>query len=433
MDVRRIAPLWVAVVLSAATFGCSEAQDPAAEAPTGGTDEVRCDESSLVECARSSSLGGVLSEDPGPASGEPILIGMVNQENTPAGSYPELSAAAQAAVEFVNQELGGVGGRPIELEVCNTEFSAEGSTSCGQQFVEAGVVAVLGGIDVFGNAIDVLADNDIPYVGGIPVSEQSVTAPNSFQFSGGSWGAAVAFADHAVANDAEKVSIVYGDFGSIVDAAQIAKRVLERSDVAVQMVPYPVIATDLNAPLAAATSDEPDAVFVMAADTGCRAGLEGLHALGVQATKYFVGACASPAITEQAGSDATEGVVFNVEGPVDRADPSADQSLYDGVIAKYGGPGLDPIGAGTVSFRSFMNLYRILSGLDGEITPAAVTEALRAQVDTPSFAGHPYTCDEQQFTGLPAMCAPQQILTEMRDGQLFQIGDWIDVGAIERG
>ena len=62
---------------------------------------------------------------------------MINQENTPAGSFPELSQAVQAAIEFVNTELGGVDGRPIELEVCNTEFTAEGSTSCGQQFVEA--------------------------------------------------------------------------------------------------------------------------------------------------------------------------------------------------------------------------------------------------------------------------------------------------------
>ena len=48
--------------------------------------------------------------------------------------------------------------------MCNTEFSAEGSTTCGQRFVEEKVPAVLGGIDVFGNAIDTLGDNGIPYI-----------------------------------------------------------------------------------------------------------------------------------------------------------------------------------------------------------------------------------------------------------------------------
>ena len=42
---------------------------------------------------------------------------------------------------------------------------------------------------------------------------------------------------------------------------------------------------------------------------------------------------------------------------------------------------LDPVGAGTVSFRSLMNLYVILDQLDGDITPETITEALKAQVD----------------------------------------------------
>jgi len=80
-----------------------------------------------------------------------------------------------------------------------------------------------------------------------------------------------------------------------------------------------------------------------------------------------------------------------------------------------------------------MNLYSILRGLDGDITPSAITAALRAQVDAPSFAGHDYTCDGEQFEGLPAMCSPQQILAQMQDEKLEQITDWIDVGAIYAG
>ena len=63
----------------------------------------------------------------------------------------------------------------------------------------------------------------------------------------------------------------------------------------------------------------------------------------------------------------------------------------------------------------------------------AITATLRSQVDAPSFAGHPYTCDGKQFDGLPAMCSPQQILGEMEQGQLSQVSDWIDVGAIYEG
>jgi len=98
------------------------------------------------------------------------------------------------------------------------------------------------------------------------------------------------------------------------------------------------------------------------------------------------------------------------------------------VIGRYG-KGLDPVGAGTVTFRSFMNLYRVLMQLGpGHLTPTAIMGALRAQHDAPSFAGHTSTCDRHQMAGLPALCSPQQILAEMHDGQLRQLGTWIDVG-----
>jgi branched-chain amino acid transport system substrate-binding protein len=418
-----------AALLATATSACSEPlPDPADEAASV---ESPCVED-LLACARESMIAELVPEAPTAADpeAEPIRLGLVNQENTAAGSYPELSLAALAATEFINGELGGVDGRPIEIEVCNTEFSAEGSTSCGQRFVEAEVDAVLGGIDVFGNAVSTLEDNAIPYIGGIPISERSVESTTSFQWSGGGWGTAVAFASFAAEElDAERVSIVFADFGAITHSAEMAEAVLDHHGVQTQLVPYPVMATDLTPALNAAAGADPDAVFILAADAACKASFDGLAALDLDAARFFSGACAAPTIIEQAGMDAVEGTYFNVESPIgdDPADP--DMALYGGVIEAYG-DGLDPVGAGTVTFKAVMNLYAILHQLDGSISPASITEALRSTADEPSFGGHPYTCDGGQFTGLPAICSPQQILIQMRDGELEQTTDWIDVGAI---
>ena len=389
-----------------------------------------CKGAALLDCARRSTIGDYVPETATKATGTPIRLGMINQENTAAGSYPELSQAVQAGAEFINQELGGVDGRPIEIEVCNTEFSAEGSTSCGQRFVEQEVPAVLGGIDVFGNGIDTLDDNGIPFIGGIPISTQSVTDRNSFQWSGGTWGSTVAFAWYAATQlKAKKVSIIYGEFGSITDSAEVGKQVLEHYGVQAQMVPYPIMATDISSALNAAAATDPDAMFILAADTGCKAGFDGVASMGVEAATFYVGACAAPSIISEAGATKTNGSYFNVEGPIGAKPPDPDFVLYSAVIHKYG-KGMDPIGAGTVSFRSFMNLFAILSQLDGDITPKAIMDQLRSKVDAPSFSGHPYTCDGEQFPGLPAMCSPQQILGQMHDEQLEQVGDWIDVGKI---
>src|SRR5690606_31806189 len=123
----------VAALVILAT-SCSEDRSTAdATTSTTSAGAAACADD-LVACANRSSLGDVLPDSASAAEGEPIVLGMINQENTPVGSYPELSSATRAAIEFVNAELGGVHGRPLELEVCNTEFSPEGSTACAQKF-----------------------------------------------------------------------------------------------------------------------------------------------------------------------------------------------------------------------------------------------------------------------------------------------------------
>jgi branched-chain amino acid transport system substrate-binding protein len=428
--ISNVAAIAAVAILILSAAACSES---ASQESSSTTVMKSCDVAALLDCARDSVLAPYAPDKPTVASGEPIKLGMINQENTAAGSFPELSLAAKAGIEFINKEMGGVKGRPLSLEVCNTEFSAEGSTNCAQKFVEQKFAAVMGGIDVFGNGIDTLAANKIPYVGGIPVSTQSFSSPNSFQWSGGSQAAAVAFAWYASETlHAKKVSIVYGEFGSIAAGAQMGKKVLDDKGVSVQMVPYPVMSTDLSPAINAAASSTPDAIFLMAADTGCKGGFDGISALGIKVASFYVGACAAPGIINQVDATKTNGAYFNVEGPIMGEPPVADNLLYAGVINKYGN-GLDPVGAGTVTFRALMNLYGILNQIEGDITPAAITAALEATVDAPSFAGHPYTCNHKQFVGLPAVCSPQQILAQIDNRKLSQVTDWIDVGAIYKG
>ena len=71
--------------------------------------------------------------------------------------------------------------------------------------------------------------------------------------------------------------------------------------------------------------------------------------------------------------------------------------------------------------------------LDGDVSPSAISTKLAAQVDTPNFNGHPSTCDRKQFGGLPAMCAPQQVLVTMHKGLLDASDEWIDVGGVYAG
>jgi branched-chain amino acid transport system substrate-binding protein len=368
-----------------------------------------------------------LPEHPTKATNTPIRVGTINQDTGAAGAFPELTDADRIAIEFINTELNGVDGHPIELVACNTNFSPDLSQACAQQMVDEEVVAVVGGIDVWGTGITTLENNGIPYVGGIPVSFEAARSPVSFQFSGGSWGAVLGMAQYAVEElDAQKVAIIHAEFGPITDAAQLGERVLDGRGVDVTRIPTAAVNADMVQALNTAAQADPDAVLALTADTGCRPTMLTAQQIGFEPPIMYTGACAVPTILESVG-DAAEGAIFNLEAEL--AADNADQTLYVAVAERYGEQyDYEFQGAGTVSFRAVMNLYMLLREIGADnATREAILGELRAARDAPSFYGHPYTCDGEQLEGYPSMCAPQQTLGVLRDGSLEQLTDWLDV------
>ena len=360
---------------------------------------------------------------------DPIRIGMINQENTPLGSFPEVRSAAETAVAFINAELGGVDGRPIELHTCITSFSVEQSQGCAQELVQKGVVALVGGVDITSNgSFPVIEQNELPMVGGIPAGLVEQRSELAFSFSGGGAGGAAAFMKHAADNGASKVLLAYGEFDSFeVAARDYAAVVGESLGLEVELVSFSLFVTDYLPVLTKAQEVGADAIIILAADAACVPVMQNMVDLEIDAQLYLTGACASEAIIEAAGDDIV-GVLFNSEGPVVQGDPEGD--LYAAAVEMYA---KEPAGgAGTVGFRGMMNLYGLLVGLGDDITSASILSAARATVDQPSFWGHPYTCDGNQVPGLPALCAPQQILFEVASGGADPtgVGDWIDTAEL---
>src|SRR5512146_1236513 len=53
------------------------------------------------------------------ASLSPVTIGWVNEQGgPPSQTFPQATLAAQATVKFINAELGGVHGHPVQLSTC---------------------------------------------------------------------------------------------------------------------------------------------------------------------------------------------------------------------------------------------------------------------------------------------------------------------------
>ena len=441
---------WLAVLLLPAIFAsaCSEAKDeskPASDAsakpgtPNGKQDyelptatECKAD---LIACAKFSTLEPHVPDAPKVAAGEPIKIGMINQETAALGAFPELTKTAQAGTKFINKYLNGVDGRPLELTTCDlvNPLDAQGSLGCAQQMIDEGVVAVLGGIDLSGEGIQTLSDNGIPYVGGIPVSSAAGRAELSFQFSGGTWGALVAYLKHAADNDAKNVSIVYMDYGVIGEADEVANKAADQLGINVNLFSYGIGAMfDLAPIINGALETGPDAIVILAADAGCPAAFSSVEQSATKIPVYLIGACASPKILEAAG-DTVIGKIFSIESKLEESEP--DLVFFTGMLAEFD-PSVDAVGVSTVEIRSLFNLYSIMRQVGGEnIDSKSIVTALRATKNEPSFMGHPYTCDGKQFPELPAFCAPQQMLiTTSSVGSFQRITDeWVDVLAVLNG
>ena len=384
----------------------------------------------IVSCApKGSTLEAVLPKVALTATGTPIVVGTINQDTGATGAFPELTTADKVAVDFINTELGGVDGHPIDLVACNTQFNPDLSQSCAQQMVTKHAVAVIGGIDIWGTGIKTLTDNGIPLVGGIPVSFDSVRSPVSFQFSGGTWGAALGMSEYAIDTlHAKRIAMIYANFGPITDGAKLAERAIKQHGGVASLVAVPPINADMVQALNQAAGTKPDVVIALTADSGCLPVFQTAKQIGLKVPIMLTGACAATKIIDSAG-DAADGKIFNLEADLEAG--KADSVLYRAISEKYGPKyHYESQGAGTVSFRAVMNLYVMMRRVGAtNLTTTTLVKAFKAAHNEPSFMGHPYTCDGKQLPGYPAMCAPQQTLGQLTNKAIKQLGGWIDIAA----
>ncbi len=389
----------------------------------------------LGACGSNDEEGGAASGDAGssdgPAAtltGEPIKLGMINQENTPAGSFPEIRQAAEAAVAYVNAE-GGIEGRPLELESCITQGTPEGSAACAEKFAASKPVLVMPGID-FGSAasLPILDRAALPYVGGVPLLPPELTAPNSYTFVGGS---ASAFPSQAVylANElkVKKVNILYTDNPAGAQAAKaFGADILKANGVSdVELIPEKADAADFTAALTKSAQGDPDAIMVLFAGQGCSRVMQAKSALGIDAKMFYPGSCADEAVIEAGGAGA-EDAYFNEEVVLYDNVEDPQVKIYVDALAEFS-PDAKKSGFSQTGFGAVMNIAELMKKSSGDITSESIVTSLGETKDQPNFMAHDYTCDREQVPGLSAVCNAFSRIVQYQDGELVDVlGKWIN-------
>ncbi|MDV6307411.1 ABC transporter substrate-binding protein [Gordonia amicalis] len=246
------------VVRTTAVLGC-------ASVLTLGTLTACTDDSS-----DSSSAGETSSLPSNAATGDPIKIGFITPEGG-AVTTPMVREGGEAAVEYLNNNGGGIGGRKIDLVVCKQQEEPASATKCANQMVEEKVSVVVSPLGAQGAVmLPIVAGAGIPYVAQAPVSQAEMATPGSFMLSGGIVAVLAGQAATAAKDGLKKVSLIIGDSG---DAAASVKALgdpmFQRAGVALNVVTIPTGAADLTPQITAGLADNPDAVSILGDTRQC--------------------------------------------------------------------------------------------------------------------------------------------------------------------
>ena len=411
IKMRSRATLLVAVVagLGLALAGCTTGTTTDTAAPSDGTDVLGT---------------------PNAATGDPIVFGTLDVASGPV-TFPEVLAAEQAAVSYVNDYLGGIGGHPIKLISCETDGSPATSQRCANQLLDQKPVAIIGGADVGSpGAIPVWETADLAYLGGIPFTPVEQASKNAIIFS------SVSTADNAAASvyaaetlKAKSAAIIYTSDtqGTAVTEGVIAPTMAAAGITDITKVAIPPTSSDVAAAVATAVGANPDVIYINA-PAACPNILSSLLQLGNQAAVIGIDPCTSPPAIAGANGGA-EGLYF--AAPV--LDPGAntdETNLYLAAIKKYAPADIALDSLAAIGFGTIINVQAALADFKTEdLTTEKILAAFTTGSDHHNFMAHDYTCDGKQLDGAPAVCNAYQQIRQIKDGKAVTASsDWVTAG-----
>ncbi|MFI9531785.1 ABC transporter substrate-binding protein [Nocardia fusca] len=351
-----------------------------------------------------------------PATGTPVRIGFVSTEGGAVVSLPEMREGAEAAVEYVNKNAGGIAGRPVELVVCKQQEEPTSATKCANEFVEQKVTAVLSpGTSQGGTILPIVAGAGIPYVTLNGVSQLELTSPDSAALSAGLPGTIGAMA--AAAKDEGMATFTLfasdgGGFGALANA--MGAPLFQAAGVKLTVVPIPLGVPDPTPLVTSGLSDKPQGVGVIADAATCASVYKAIQTTDPAVQRVYIPTCLAPDVIDVLGVDAIEGGIGITA--TDYLSDRPDSVLYRSVLQTYA-PEAAVAGAASSGYQVVMALAAATGNLQGDVTPASIKEALRTAkaVEMPAGGGITFTCDGTAVPQMPSICSRQMLIGEIND------------------
>ena len=146
-----------------------------------------CGSSSSSSSASSSTVAGA-SSSASSGGGDAIQIGTLIPLTGTGLNFADYLAGAKAAVQSINA-AGGINGHKINLVECDDQNNPNQAVTCARQMVSSHVVAVAGGVSLFGaQEAQILKAANIPWIGALPITAPETALSNEYPIESGNLG-----------------------------------------------------------------------------------------------------------------------------------------------------------------------------------------------------------------------------------------------------
>ena len=366
--------------------------------------------------AQAASANGVLGPKT-PAKGTPVKIGLITDGKTSGTDNSIETPVTEAAVKWINRYRNGIGGHPIDLDICTNGGDPSKSADCANQMIQDDVAAVVFGSNQFAlNAWTPLHAAGIPvfiFASGTP--QMLADTASTFVFSAGPVAFQNLIIGAAKAQKTKKASAVVID---VPAATQIFAdtSAYKKAGIDLQMTPVALGTADMTPQMQKIVTDNPKGVVhVVGNDTFCIAAFNGLRTAGFKGQVTAIPQCFSDATRTAVPADFLKGIKITASSPVDTPkDPSIKQ--YYAVLNKFGAADVDKSRqTGLSMFEGITGLNVATQNLKGAATPASIIAAAKAMPWSilPGSGGYHVRCNGKADASAPATCTAATLLATL--------------------
>jgi branched-chain amino acid transport system substrate-binding protein len=404
---HRALALGTALLVTAGVAGC------------GGSDE-----SDSTEAAASAPVSKVAKP-----TGKPIVLADVS-DTTGAGSISaviaQFPAGAEAAVKYLNEKKGGIGGRPVELVKCDSKTDPAATSACANAAVQDKAVAKIGLSVLWGdNGIPIAKRAGLPSMNA-PVSAQDSTASDiSFPLGGGSGSEWPGQIKYWAENMGTKKAVLLAD-DNATGRVQVANQQKTAKQVGMQLIPVylKVGAADPTPTIAKAVSQKPDVIFTAASGAAAVAVYRALQQQGFPADKVVNQGAAvdEESFFSKVPANLVEGSYYTYEFDSFDDTSNPEVKIYRDAMKEYG-PNDGRAEFYQWGFSNVMTIAQIAEKTGVEDFDAkALKDFLTTVEDTKAFMGGQLSRTSAP-KDQPALIQPTFRIMQYKGGKLNNVSD----------